>query len=120
MDQNKFEVLSLDSGADLSASQFKAVAIGGTIAATSAAAIGIQQNRPSATGRDLTVSYFGQMKGYAGAAITLDDAVAVTTSGFLISAASGDLGVGRALTAANSGDVFKFLGNFVIKLALLA
>lgn len=114
MHQGKFETVALNAGADLSAAQYKAVVVAGTIAANNTA-IGLLQNKPSASGRRATVGYSGQMKAYAGAAISAGAGVSVTTSGFLITVSSGDLGVGRALAAANSGDLFPGLFDFVSK-----
>jgi hypothetical protein len=115
MHQGKFETVTLDAGADLSAAQYKAVAVGGTIAADSSA-IGLLQNKPGASGRRATVGYAGQMKAYAGAAITAGARVTVTTSGWLITATSANIDggfvVGKALAAANSGDLFPGLFNF--------
>lgn len=113
MHQNKFLTLTVAAGADLSAVQYKAIAIGGTIAATSELSFGLLQNKPAASGRQATLGYLGQMKAYAGAAITLGADIMVTTSGFLIAATSGSLVSGQALLAANSGDLFPGVFNFV-------
>ena len=112
MHEGKYETLALAAGADLSAAQHKAVAIGGTIAATSAAAIGLLKNKPGASGRPATVGYFGHMKAYAGAAITAGAQVQVTTSGFIIAATSLGNCVGKCITAAASGDLFDGIFNF--------
>jgi hypothetical protein len=114
MEQNAFQAYTIAAGQDLSAAQYKAVTVGGTIASTADAAIGLVQNKPE-NGQHCTVSVSGVMKGYAGAAIVTARPVTVTTSGFLINVTSGDgvvTGVGKALAAANSGDLFKFVGNF--------
>lgn len=114
--QNKFDTVSISAGADLSAAQYKAVVVAGTIAADSTA-IGLLQNKPAASGRHATVGYAGQMKAYAGAAISAGARVAVTTSGWVITATSADISggfaVGKALEAASSGDLFTGLFNFV-------
>lgn len=116
MHQNKFETLTIDAGADLSAAQYKVIAIAGTIAANSTTAVGILQNKPGASGRHATIGYAGQMKAYAGAAVTTGVRLAVTTSGYVIDATSasidGGFVVGRALAAANSGDLFPAIFNF--------
>ena len=113
MHQGKFDTISLDAGADLSAAQHKAIAVGGTIAATSTAAMGLLQNKPAASGRHATVAYLGHMKAYAGAAISAGANVQVTTSGFIITSTSLGNSVGKAITAANSGDLFDGIFNFV-------
>lgn len=113
MHQGKFATVSIDAGADLSTHQYKAIAIGGTIAATSTAAIGLLQNKPGASGRHATLGYHGQMKAYAGAAITAGAPVQVTTSGFIIASTSLGNSIGVALTAAASGDLFPGLFNFI-------
>lgn len=112
MHQGKFETITLAAGADLSGSQYKAVAIGGTIAATSALAIGFLQNKPAAAGRQATIGYAGHMKAYAGAALLVGADVMVTTSGFITNATSAGNICGKVLTAASSGDLVDGLFNF--------
>ena len=116
MHQGKFDSVTIDAGEDLSANQYFAIAIDGTIADTAATAFGLIQNKPPSSGRRTHVAYAGQMKGRAGAAIALGASLTVTTSGFLIttSATSGSStpSVGKALAAANSGDTFPGLFNF--------
>ena len=113
--QGKFETTTIDAGADLSAAQYKAVVVGGTIAAD-ASAIGLLQNKPAASGRSATVGYAGEMKAYAAAAITAGARLTVTTSGYVTTATSANIDggfvVGKALTAAASGDLFTGLFNF--------
>ena len=114
MEQNAFQSHTVVAGQDLSAAQYKTVGVGGTIAITADAAIGILQNKPQ-SGEFASVSVSGVMKGYAGAAIVTTKPLTCTTSGFIINVTSGDgvvTGVGKALAAANSGDLFKFLGDF--------
>jgi len=91
--QNEFNTLTISAGADLSAAQYKAVVVAGTIAANSTA-IGLLQNKPAASGRSATVGYSGIMKAYAGAAITANSRLAVTTSGWIITATSADISGG--------------------------
>lgn len=112
-----FETLTIASGADHSGGggQYKAVAIGGTIAAANTTAVGIMQNKPK-SGEHMTVAWHGRMKAYAGGAINAGGAVKVTTSGYLVAVASGDGAVGKAVLAANSGSVFEFIGNFATTL----
>lgn len=103
---------AVDAGADLSASQYKAIAVGGTIAATSTAAMGILQNKPE-SGEDATLAMLGISKFRAGGAVTAGGAVAVTTSGWLVACASGDLAVGKSFEAVTSGSVGEGMFNFV-------
>lgn len=112
MHQGKFETVTLAAGADLSGSQYKAIAVAGTIAGTSEAAIGLLQNKPGASGRHATVGYSGHMKAYAGAAITAGAPLQVNSTGFIIAATSLGNSIGKALAAASSGDVFPGLFNF--------
>ncbi len=113
MYQGKYETITIQAGADLSAAQHFAVVVAGTIAADSLTAVGLIQNKPDASGKQTTVGYSGLMKGNAGAAITKGNKVMVTTSGWLITATSAGNVVGRALLAANSGDLFPGLFNFI-------
>lgn len=118
--QGNYEVLSVLAGADLSAAQYKAIDVNGVIAASSEAAFGLLQNKPDAAGKDASLAWKGRLKGYAGAAIAIGGAVIVTTSGFMITATinanSGSglvsTSVGKAMVAANSGDLFTFIGDF--------
>ena len=111
----KFMSIQLTAGADLntgggSGAQYKAVAVGGTIAAA-ATAIGLIQNKPK-NGEDLMVGYLGHMKGVAGAAITAGARVLVTTSGYLITATGANVPCGRALATAASGATVEGLFDF--------
>lgn len=104
--------ITIVAGADLRTSKlYKAVAVAGTIAEANDAAIGLLQNKPN-TGEGAQVRTFGKMKGYAAAAITKGARVKVTTSGYLTAVASGDGACGKALEAANSGDLFTLFGVF--------
>jgi hypothetical protein len=106
-------VTTLVAGADLTgdASMHKAIAIGGTIAASNAAAVGLLKSKGT-TGGAVTVAYEGEMKAVAGAAITGGALVSITTSGFVITAADSRTNIGRALETAASGDLFRGLFNF--------
>lgn len=114
----KYESIQLTAGADLNTgggtgAQYKAIAIGGTIAATGATAVGLLQNKPK-NGEDATVGYAGYMKGVAGAAIAAGARMVVTTSGYLITATGANIPCGRALTAAASGATVEGLFNFAV------
>ena len=113
MHQNKFDPVTIESGEDLTANQYHAVAVDGTIADTSITAFGLLQNRPGASGRGATLGYAGQMKARAGAAISVGAALMVTTSGWIITATSAGNVIGKGLSAANSGDTFPGLFNFI-------
>ena len=104
--------LSVIAGADLrTGSQFKVVAVGGTIAATNLAAVGILQNRPNSN-ENAAVVYDGHAKAFVGAAVSAGAALKVTTSGFLTNIASGDGAVAKAITAAGSGALCEVLCDF--------
>lgn len=102
------------AGADLSAKAmlYKVITVSGTIAAESDTALGLLKNAPE-SGQHAAVAVEGKMKGHAKVAIAKGARVMVTTSGYLTTVASGDgAQVGKALEAANSGDLFSFYGNF--------
>ena len=102
---------TLVAGADLSTMQYKVIVVAGTIAASNGLAAGVLLNKPQ-SGEAATIAYAGRMKAYAAAAIAKGLGVMVTTSGFLTTVTSGSSSIGRALDAANSGDLFPFVGNF--------
>jgi hypothetical protein len=106
------ETISVIAGADLSAAQFKCITVSGTIAADNATAIGVLLNKPQ-SGENASVAYAGHMKAYAGAAIAAGAEVVNTTSGYIITNATSVSGIiGKALTAASSGALCEFVGNF--------
>lgn len=107
--------IQVTAGADLNTgdgtgAQYKAVVIGGTIAANNSA-IGLLYGKPK-SGEDAQVLYEGHGKGVAGAAIAAGARMKVTTSGYLITVASGDGACGKALTAAASGAAVEGIFNF--------
>lgn len=106
------EVIAIVAGADLRAAQYKAVAVGGTIAANNTDTIGLLQNKPN-TGEGASLAYAGHMKGVAGAALTAGNRVKVTTSGYLAVVASGDGSCGKVLTTCTSGSTVEILADFV-------
>lgn len=113
----RYNATTVVAGADLSGADkpFKALAVGGTIAATNAAAIGLLLNKPK-SGEHATVAYEGELKAWAGAGISAGALLTVTTSGWMITtpgSGGASLVCGRALEAANSGDLFRGLFNFV-------
>ncbi len=112
----QFWSIQLTAGADLNTgggtgTQYKAVAVGGTIAALGTTAVGLIQNKPK-NGEDLTVGYLGHMKGVAGAAITAGARLIVTTSGYVITAVGAVVPCGRALATCASGATVEGIFDF--------
>jgi hypothetical protein len=106
------EIVAIVAGADLTAAQYKIIAVAGTIAATNAVALGVLQNKPN-TGENASIAYCGHMKAYVGGAVAAGAQLVVTTSGYLITNATSVSGiVGKALTAASSGALCEFVGDF--------
>ena len=105
--------IGIAAGADLRTFQYKIVAVDGTLAATNAVALGVLQNKPN-TGEHAELAYAGHMKAYVGAgSIAAGDQLAVTTSGYLIKNVTSTSGIcGRAVTAAASGSLCEFVGDF--------
>lgn len=112
---NKFSEYAIVAGADLDtpASRFKAVTIGGTIAASvTYQAAGVLRHGGK-SGETLGVIYEGITKVIAGAAVASGGVqLTITTSGFFISAVSGDLSIGRSLEFCASGDLVKAFVDF--------
>lgn len=105
------ECVPVNAGADLSAAQYKAVAVAGTIAASTGAAIGLLQNKPK-SGEDGSACFLGRSRYVAGAAVAANAQLIVTTSGFLITAASGTQPCGKAIGAVSSGGIGEAIINF--------
>lgn len=105
------ELIQIVAGADLRTMQYKAIAIGGTIAAANDAAVGLLQNKPN-TGEGAALAYAGHMKGVAGAALTAGNRVKVTTSGYLAVVASGDGACGKVITTCTSGSTVEIIADF--------
>jgi len=108
----RYNTLTVRAGADLTGTDklYKAVTVSGTIAATPATAIGLSRSKAN-TGEGLTVGWCGEMKAYAGAAISAGALVTVTASGWLITGTNSSY-VGKALEAAASGHLFRGLFDF--------
>lgn len=107
---------TITAGADLSSLQYRVIGIAGTIATTTDAAIGVLQNKPTASGQAAQVKVIGQMMGMAGGTIAAAAKLKLTTSGTLMAVASGDniAPIGKNMnTAVASGDIFTFFGNFI-------
>ncbi|MFA6213551.1 MAG: hypothetical protein WC714_29205 [Candidatus Obscuribacterales bacterium] len=107
------ETIAIAAGADLSTFQYKIIAVDGTLAATNAVALGVLLNKPK-SGEHATIAYAGHMKAYVGGgSVAAGAQLAVTTSGYLITNATSTGGiVGKAITAAASGALCEFVGNF--------
>lgn len=83
----------------------KAVTVNGTIAATAALAAGFLKSH-GLTGEGVRVADSGVVKVVAGAAVsTIGYPVTITTSGFVIAAVNCGYMIGRAWSAAASGDL---------------
>lgn len=108
--QRHFETITVVASQDLSGHQYRAVGLNGLVAGTSAAAMGVQQDKPL-SGDHMTLAYKGQMKAYVGAAVSSGAQLGVTASGFLITV-TGSHYVGRALASASSGALVPFVGDF--------
>ena len=110
--EGQYDAIPVETTVDLSAIPLhRAINVNGTIASTPVLASGLLKSRgPLGAGVAMGVS--GYMKGWAGASIALGARVMVTTSGWLITATSGNVPCGRSLEAANSGDLFAGLFNF--------
>jgi len=106
------ESIPVVAGADLSDDeQYKAIAIGGTIAATGAAAIGLLQNKPE-SGEDAQLGFLGRSRYRAGGAVAAGARLTVTTSGWVTTVGSATFVVGRALGAVSSGGIGEGIFNF--------
>jgi hypothetical protein len=111
--ENRYDSVTIVASNDFRAAHIhKAVTAGGLVAAT-AGAVGLLKSKPNVA-EHATVGYIGIMRYVAGAAIAAGANLTVTTSGFIIStgSASGTT-VGKAIEAANSGDLAKGLFNFI-------
>lgn len=111
--QGQRNQIAIRAGADLRTFQYKIIAVDGTLAATNAVALGVLQNKPNSN-EDASIAYQGHMKAYCGGgSIAIGAQLAVTTSGYLITNATSVSGiVGKAITAAASGALVEFVGDF--------
>jgi hypothetical protein len=112
----RFNSIQLAAGADLNTgdgtgAQYKALAVGGTIAGTNDLTIGLLQNKPK-SGEDAQVGYEGHMKGVAGAALTAGNRLMVTTSGYLVLVDGAQIPCGKALASCASGAIVEGLFDF--------
>lgn len=105
------ESIPVEATEDLSASQYHACDIDGTLAQVGDTAIGILQNKPE-SGEDGQLSYAGRSRYRAGAAITIGARLTSTTSGWFTTCVSGGAILGRALSAVTSGGIGEGIFNF--------
>jgi hypothetical protein len=110
--EGEYVAVPVETTVDLSAIPLhRAINVNGTIASTDVLAAGLLKSRgPIGAGVSMGIS--GYMKAWAGASIAIGARVMTTTSGYMISATSGHTGCGRALEAANSGDLFAGMFSF--------
>ena len=106
--------VTLEAGGDLSAGQYRFVELASDaqvdlVAAAGGDAVGVLQNDPSAAGRAATVAVMGVSKVVAGGTVAAGARVQSDASGEAITAASGDIVLGRALTGGVAGDVIEVL-----------
>lgn len=99
------DVLHVAAGEDLSARQYHAVNVSGTLAASAELAVGILQNKPDASGKDASALVSGPSFYRAGGAVTANQPLNITTSGWFAVADSGDQTVGKAISAVASGGI---------------
>jgi hypothetical protein len=105
--EQKMELMTVTAAQDLTVADalYHAVTLAGTIAANTSRVGGVLRYRAS-SGQQASLIYQGIAKVMAGAAVTtLGYPLTVTASGWFIAASSGGAAVGRALTAAASGDL---------------
>lgn len=107
------ESVPVNAAANLSDDeQYKAIGVGGTIVATGNTAIGLLQNKPR-SGEDATAGYAGRSRYRAGGGVAANALVTVAASGWIVTVASGDMSIGKALGAVSSGGIGEGIFNFV-------
>lgn len=105
--EQRVQYLNILANQDLTpaACLHKAVTVNGTIAATAALAAGFLKSH-ALTGESIRIADAGVVKCVAGAAVTtIGYPVTVTTSGFVIAAVNCGYMIGKAFSAAASGDL---------------
>ena len=105
------ESIPVVAGEDLSAAQYHAIEIDGTIAQNATTAIGMLQNKPE-SGEDAELAYSGRSRYRAGGAITTGGRLTCSASGWITAAGSGDDFFGRALSTVTSGSIGEGVFNF--------
>ena len=106
------QCITLKAGADLSAKQYFVVDISSTsetieVAGNAEDAIGILYNDPDAAGKAATVAIGGCPLAIAGGTIASGARLGVDAAGEVVTAASSDEIIGRALQSAVDGDIFR-------------
>jgi hypothetical protein len=100
---------TFEAGGDLSAGQFKFVALAADgqvdLAGDGVDAVGVLYNEPDAAGKAATVVVTGKVIVEAGASITTGDAIASNAAGEAITAATGDIVKGYALEDGVDGQI---------------
>ena len=99
---NKGFDYTIVAGADLSASQYCGVSLAGAISAIGLTFGGALQNKPQ-LGEHGAIRCIGVSKFKAGAAVAAGVPITVTTSGYFITATSGQQAIGDCMIAATSG-----------------
>jgi len=101
---------TFEAGGDLSAGQFKFVALADDgqvdLAGDGAQAIGVLYNEPDAAGKAATVVMTGKVIVEAGASVTAGDEIGVDADGNAVTAATSDIIMGYALEDAVDGQIF--------------
>jgi len=100
---------TFEAGGDLSAAQFKFVALAADgqvdVAGDGVAAVGVLLNEPAAAGRAATVVVSGKTIVEAGGSITAGDDIASDLNGDAITADTGDIILGYALEDGADGQI---------------
>lgn len=116
--QESLTEISLPANTDLSTKQYffvKIVNSSGTgqvaVCGDGEAGIGVLQNKPSSQGKAARVAISGIAKVEAGGSVTAGQPVASDASGNAVTAATGDIVLGRAVNSADDGDVVEILLN---------
>jgi len=101
---------TFEAGGDLSAGQFKFVALAADgqvdLCGAGAQAIGVLYNEPDAAGKAATVVMTGKTVVEAGGSVTAGDEIACDTDGNCVTATTSDIVMGYALEDAVDGQVF--------------
>lgn len=105
------DVLSYEAAADLSTKLFTGVKLDSNGQVVSCGAndgdfVGVLRNKPAAAGQAASVMVEGVSKAVAGGSISINTKVTTKSDGTFVAATSGQRVVGRAETAAASGELF--------------
>jgi len=109
---NIADVFEVSAAANLSSAAGLAIDFStGNVAASSSVAGGVIIDGAT-SGGTVTAKAVGRVSAKAGAGVTADSSLKITTGGYLIDAGSGDVIIGRASAAAASGAAFWAAVNF--------